>query len=60
MPLPSSQLLRRILAAASTPFDKLDFDAARRDFDVNTLGAMRVAQAFMPNVEHSKQRRSFP
>ena len=45
------------MAAANTPFDKLDFDAARRDFDVNTLGAMRVAQAFMPNVEHSKQKK---
>jgi len=45
------------MAAASTPFDKLDFDAARRDFDVNTLGAMRVTQAFMPNVEHSKQKK---
>jgi NAD(P)-dependent dehydrogenase (short-subunit alcohol dehydrogenase family) len=45
------------MAAANTPFDKLDFDAARRDFDVNTLGAMRVAQAFMPNVEHSSQKK---
>jgi NAD(P)-dependent dehydrogenase (short-subunit alcohol dehydrogenase family) len=45
------------MAAANTPFDKLDFDAARRDFDVNTLGAMRVAQAFMPNVEHSRQKK---
>jgi NAD(P)-dependent dehydrogenase (short-subunit alcohol dehydrogenase family) len=45
------------MAAANTPFDKLDFDAARRDFDVNTLGAMRVAQAFMPNVELSKQKK---
>jgi len=45
------------MAAATVPFDKMDFDAARRDFDVNTLGAMRVAQAFMPNVEHSKQKK---
>jgi NAD(P)-dependent dehydrogenase (short-subunit alcohol dehydrogenase family) len=45
------------MAIANTPFDKLDFDAARRDFDVNTLGAMRVAQAFLPNVEHSKQKK---
>lgn len=45
------------MAAASTPFEKLDFDAARRDFDVNTLGAMRVSQAFMPNVELSKQKK---
>lgn len=45
------------MAAASTPFEKVDFDAARRDFDVNTLGAMRVAQAFLPNVEHSQQKK---
>jgi NAD(P)-dependent dehydrogenase (short-subunit alcohol dehydrogenase family) len=45
------------MAAATMPFDKIDFDAARRDFDVNTLGAMRVAQAFLPNVEHSSQKK---
>jgi NAD(P)-dependent dehydrogenase (short-subunit alcohol dehydrogenase family) len=45
------------MAAATTPFEKMDFDAARRDFDVNTLGAMRVAQAFLPNVESSKQKK---
>jgi NAD(P)-dependent dehydrogenase (short-subunit alcohol dehydrogenase family) len=45
------------MAAASMPFEKIDFDAARRDFDVNTLGAMRVAQAFLPNVEHSHQKK---
>ena len=45
------------MAAANTPFEKLDFDGARRDFDVNTLGAMRVAQIFLPNVEHSKQKK---
>lgn len=45
------------MAAATLPFDKMDFDAARRDFDVNTLGAMRVAQAFLPNVESSKQKK---
>jgi NAD(P)-dependent dehydrogenase (short-subunit alcohol dehydrogenase family) len=39
------------------PYDKIDFDAARHDFDVNTLGPMRVAQAFMPNVERSKQKK---
>lgn len=42
---------------ASIPFDKIDFDKARRDFDVNALGAMRVAQAFMPNLERSKQKK---
>ena len=45
------------MAAATMPFEKMDFDAARRDFDVNTLGAMRVAQAFLPNVESSKQKK---
>ena len=45
------------MAAATLPFEKMDFDAARRDFDVNTLGAMRVAQAFLPNVESSKQKK---
>jgi NAD(P)-dependent dehydrogenase (short-subunit alcohol dehydrogenase family) len=45
------------MAAATMPFEKIDFDAARRDFDVNTLGAMRVTQAFMPNVEHSHQKK---
>jgi NAD(P)-dependent dehydrogenase (short-subunit alcohol dehydrogenase family) len=45
------------MAAAGMPFEKIDFDAARRDFDVNTLGAMRVAQAFLPNVEHSRQKK---
>jgi NAD(P)-dependent dehydrogenase (short-subunit alcohol dehydrogenase family) len=41
------------MANASQTYDKIDFDAAMRDFDVNTLGAMRVSQAFMPNVERS-------
>ena len=45
------------MAAATIPFEKMDFDAARRDFDVNTLGAMRVAQAFLPNVESSRQKK---
>ncbi|MEP7243166.1 MAG: SDR family NAD(P)-dependent oxidoreductase [Gammaproteobacteria bacterium] len=41
----------------NVPFDKMDFDASRYDFDVNTLGAMRMAQAFMSNVERSKQKK---
>jgi NAD(P)-dependent dehydrogenase (short-subunit alcohol dehydrogenase family) len=45
------------MAAASVTYDKIDFDKAMRDFDVNTLGAMRVSQAFMANVEHSKQKK---
>jgi NAD(P)-dependent dehydrogenase (short-subunit alcohol dehydrogenase family) len=45
------------MANANQTYDKIDFDAALRDFDVNTLGAMRVAQAFMPNVERSKLKK---
>ena len=41
----------------SQPYDKIDFDAARVDFDVNTLGPMRMVQAFMPNVMRSKQKK---
>ncbi|HXR94206.1 MAG TPA: SDR family NAD(P)-dependent oxidoreductase [Steroidobacteraceae bacterium] len=42
---------------ANKTYDQVDFDAARRDFDVNSLGPMRVAQAFMPNVEKSRQKK---
>ena len=42
---------------ANQTYDQIDFDAARRDFDVNSLGPMRVAQAFMPNLERSKHKK---
>ncbi|HEV7715042.1 MAG TPA: SDR family oxidoreductase [Steroidobacteraceae bacterium] len=45
------------LEKVNIPYDKIDFDAARTDFDVNTLGPMRMIQAFMPNVEKSKQKK---
>jgi NAD(P)-dependent dehydrogenase (short-subunit alcohol dehydrogenase family) len=45
------------MAKVSEPYDKIDFDAARRDFDVNTLGPMRLAQAFMPHVIRSKHKK---
>ena len=45
------------VAILSTPYDKIDFDAARRDFDVNTLGPMRMAQAFMPSILKSKHKK---
>jgi NAD(P)-dependent dehydrogenase (short-subunit alcohol dehydrogenase family) len=45
------------LAQVMKPYDKIDFDAARHDFDVNTLGPMRVVQAFTPNVLASKGKR---
>lgn len=38
-------------------YDQIDFDKAREDFDVNTLGPMRMIQAFEPNVEKSKQKK---
>jgi NAD(P)-dependent dehydrogenase (short-subunit alcohol dehydrogenase family) len=45
------------LEKVNIPYDKIDFDAARNDFDVNTLGPMRMVQAFEPNVERSKQKK---
>jgi NAD(P)-dependent dehydrogenase (short-subunit alcohol dehydrogenase family) len=45
------------LEKVNIPYDKLDIDAARNDFDVNTLGPLRLAQAFMPNIERSKQKK---
>lgn len=45
------------LAVVNTPYDKIDFDAARVDFDVNTLGPMRMIQAFMPHIERSQQKK---
>lgn len=35
----------------------MDFDEARRVFDVNALGALRVTQAFLGNVAHSGQKK---
>jgi NAD(P)-dependent dehydrogenase (short-subunit alcohol dehydrogenase family) len=45
------------MAKVSQPYDKIDFDAALYDFNVTTIGPMRMAQAFMPNVERSKQKK---
>jgi NAD(P)-dependent dehydrogenase (short-subunit alcohol dehydrogenase family) len=45
------------LEKVNVPYDKIDFDAARNDFDVNALGPMRMIQAFEPNVERSKQKK---
>jgi len=38
-------------------YDQIDYDAARHDFDVNTLGPMRMVEAFTSNVEHSRQKK---
>jgi NAD(P)-dependent dehydrogenase (short-subunit alcohol dehydrogenase family) len=45
------------LEKVNIPYDKIDFDAARNDFDVNALGPMRMVQAFEPNVARSKQKK---
>ena len=45
------------MAEVSKSWDQIDFDAAAHDFDVNTLGPMRVVQAFAPNVFLSKQKK---
>jgi NAD(P)-dependent dehydrogenase (short-subunit alcohol dehydrogenase family) len=45
------------MAQIMKPYEQIDFDAARHDFDVNTLGPMRVVQAFTPNVLASKGKR---
>jgi NAD(P)-dependent dehydrogenase (short-subunit alcohol dehydrogenase family) len=45
------------MAKVTVPYDKIDWDDARNDFDVNTLGPMRMAAAFAPNVERSKQKK---
>jgi len=45
------------MQAGMIPYDKIDFDAARHDFDVNALGPMRMVQAFTSNIEHSKQKK---
>ena len=49
--------LAKDLERLNLTYDKIDFDAARNDFDVNTLGPMRMIQAFMPLVERSKQKK---
>jgi NAD(P)-dependent dehydrogenase (short-subunit alcohol dehydrogenase family) len=45
------------LAKVNIPFDKIDYDAARTDFDVNALGPMRMIKEFYPNVEKSKHKK---
>jgi NAD(P)-dependent dehydrogenase (short-subunit alcohol dehydrogenase family) len=51
------QTFQADLDKVNIPFDKIDYDAARNDFDVNTLGPMRMIQAFYPNIEKSKQKK---
>lgn len=43
-------------ASAFKPLAGLEFDEARRSFEVNAIGPLKVAQAFMPQVAASKRR----
>ena len=51
------QTLAADLELLNLTYDKIDFDAARNDFDVNTLGPMRMIQAFMPAIEKSRHKK---
>ncbi len=42
--------------SASGPVEFLDLDEIRRVFDVNVLGAVRLAQAFLPALRRSRGR----
>lgn len=45
------------LAIVNKPYSDIDFDDAAFDFSVNTLGPMRMIQAFMPHVMASEQKK---
>lgn len=51
------QTFQADLAKVNIPFDQIDYDAARTDFDVNALGPMRMIKAFYPNIEKSKHKK---
>jgi NAD(P)-dependent dehydrogenase (short-subunit alcohol dehydrogenase family) len=43
-------------ATAMSPLAKLDFDIARRSFETNAIGPLKVAQAFMDHVAASQKK----
>lgn len=45
------------LQILNTPFEEIDFDKSRVDFDVNTIGPMRMIQAFLPHIEKSRHKK---
>lgn len=53
----SPDTLAKSIEGFAQSYAEIDFDAARRDFDVDALGAMRMVQAFMPSVVKSKQKK---
>jgi NAD(P)-dependent dehydrogenase (short-subunit alcohol dehydrogenase family) len=51
------QTFQADLAIVNKTYDQIDFDDAALDFSINTLGPMRMVQAFMPSVMASKQKK---
>ena len=45
------------IAAVMQPHSEIDFDQSYLHFEVNAIGPMRMAQAFMPHVKQSKQKK---
>lgn len=47
----------RLQTAYTGKVEKLDYDVARRSYETNALGAIKLAAAFMPHVEASKGKK---
>ena len=39
------------------PFEEIQFSNTRRSFEVNVIGPMKLAQAFLPHIEASKDKK---
>lgn len=51
------QTFQQDMAIVTKPYSEIDFDDSALDFSINALGPMRMAQAFMPQVMASKQKK---
>ena len=47
----------RLKTAFSGKAEKIDYDVARKSFETNALGAIKVASSFLPNVIASQQKK---
>lgn len=47
----------RLKTAFSGKAETIDYDVARKSFDTNALGAIKVASSFLPNVIASQQKK---
>lgn len=45
------------MAIVTKEYSEIDFDDAALDFSINSLGPMRMVQAFMPSIVASKQKK---